>query len=215
MNAKDMQGMAAKGCAASAETSNAWQEAVEEIASYLSVGVEGCTPEESVARIKEAATDMARVQMERAERAEDALKKARGQEPCAFWWIGPDGKDNGGPYRGKPSDVAIDSARNSGCEPVLLYIRPVPTPAVAAPAVPDATCKERLQVGSEWLEVLSGLVAIADAKGKRQGSPNHCHSRPGIWDGDNIRNGLAGKPCAECAIYDRARDLLQSTGEKK
>jgi len=62
------------------------------------------------------------------DRAEKALKEAQGQEqePVAFWWIGPDGKDNGGPYRGKPSDAAIDNALNMGCEPVLLYARPVP-----------------------------------------------------------------------------------------
>lgn len=67
------------------------------------------------------------------DRAEKALKEAQEQEqePVAFWWIGPDGKDNGGPYRGKPSDAAIDNALNMGCEPVLLYARPVP----AAPAV--------------------------------------------------------------------------------
>ncbi len=59
--------------AAQVETSNAWQEAMEEIAYYLSVGVEGCTPGEAVARIKKAATDGARVQMERAERAEAAI----------------------------------------------------------------------------------------------------------------------------------------------
>lgn len=57
---------------------------------------------------------------------------------------------------------------------------------------------------------MAGLVAITEKKGKKQGSPNHSHSRPGIWDDDNIRNGLAGKPCAECEMYDRARALLQS-----
>lgn len=146
------------------------------------------------------------------DRAEKALKEE--QEPVAFWWIGPDGKDNGGPYRGKPSDSAIDNARNMGCEPVLLYARPVPSaPAVAVPAVPDATCKQCLQVDRELREVIAGLVAIAEKKGKRQGSPNHCHQRPGIWDDDN--GDLAGKPCSECAIYDRARALLQSTGDKK
>lgn len=67
------------------------------------------------------------------DRAEKALKEAQEQEPVAFWWVGPDGKDNGGPYRGKPSDAAIDNALNMGCEPVLLYARPVPAaPAVAA-----------------------------------------------------------------------------------
>ena len=78
------------------------------------------------------------------------------------------------------------------------------------PAVPDATCKQCLQVDRELREVIAGLVAIAEKKGKRQGSPNHCHQRPGIWDDDN--GDLAGKPCSECAIYDRARALLQSNG---
>jgi len=86
-------------------------------------------------------------------------------------------------------------------------------PVVAVPAVPDATCKQCLQVDRELREVIAGLVAIAEKKGKRQGSPNHCHQRPGIWDDDN--GDLAGKPCSECAIYDRARALLQSTGDKK
>ena len=68
----------------------------------------------------------------RAERDAIAAKiqKLERQEPVAFWWIGPDGKDNGGPYRGKPSDAAIDNARNSGCEPHLLFAAPVPAPSM-------------------------------------------------------------------------------------
>lgn len=62
--------------------------------------------------------------------AETELAKLREQEPVAFWWIGPDGKDNGGPYSGKPSEAAIDRARNMGCEAHLLYSDPVPAPAV-------------------------------------------------------------------------------------
>lgn len=68
----------------------------------------------------------------------------------------------------------------------------------AAPAVPE-----------EWRELLAGLLAIAEKKGKKQGSPNHSHLRPGIWDDDN-GPALSGKPCAECAMYDKARALLQS-----
>lgn len=83
------------------------------------------------------------------------------------------------------------------------YASPIPAfaaqQAATAPIVPE-----------EWREVMAGLVGIAEAKGKKQGSPNHSHSRPGIWDDDNIRNGLAGKRCAECEMYDRARALLQS-----
>jgi len=70
-------------------------------------------------------------QAERAEAAEAELAKLREQKPVAFWWIGEGGENHGGPYRGKPSDAAIDNALNMGCEPVLLYARPVP----AAPAV--------------------------------------------------------------------------------
>ena len=71
----------------------------------------------------------------RAEKAEAELAEAKRQEPVAFWWIGPDGKDNGGPYAGKPSDAAIERARNSGCDPQLLYAGPVPAaPAMAVPA---------------------------------------------------------------------------------
>ena len=122
----------------SVDQASAWQEAIEDIASYMSVGVEGCDPVEAVARIKKASDDFVRVAVQRAVRAEAALKEAQEQEPSAFWWIGPDGKDNGGPYRGKPSDFAIDNARNMGCEPILLYARPVPAaPAVAALAVPS------------------------------------------------------------------------------
>ena len=78
-------------------------------------------------------------QRERADKAEAELKEMRGQEPGAFWWIGPDGKDNGGPYRGKPSDAAIDNARKMGCEPRLLYAAPVPAPAVPSGCVAHLT----------------------------------------------------------------------------
>lgn len=137
---------------------------------------------------------------QRAEAAEAALKEAQEQEPVVFF-----------PCDWKPTrgSGVIGSIHADALFKVPLYARPVPAaPAVAAPAVSDATCKQCLQVDRELHEVIAGLVAIAEKKGKRQGSPNHCHSRPGIWDEDNIRTGLAGKPCAECAMYDRARSLL-------
>jgi hypothetical protein len=60
---------------------------------------------------------------------------------------------------------------------------------------------------AELVELLRGLVYIADKKNRgRTGSPNHAHSAPGVWDSDN--GELAGKPCAECAIYDHARAKL-------
>jgi len=121
-----------------------------------------------------------------AEKAEAELARMAQQEPVA--WM----REDGNLYLAWQKDLCLPEVRFSP-----LYAAPVP--AVAAPAVPE-----------EWREVMAGLVGIAEAKGKKHGSPNHSHSRPGIWDDDNIRNGLAGKPCAECAMYDRARALLQS-----
>lgn len=96
------------------------------------------------------------------------------------------------------NDVLRDDPKGETIiETIPLYARHVP----AAPAVPD-----------EWREVLSGLLAIAEKKGKKQGSPNHSHLRPGIWDDDN-GPVLSGKPCAECAMYDKARALLQSAAQ--
>jgi hypothetical protein len=66
-----------------------------------------------------------------------------------------------------------------------------------APPSPDA----------ELVGLLTGLVEIASKRNRgRRGSPNHGHSMPGIWDSDN--GDLAGKPCAECALYDLAVDKL-------
>lgn len=98
---------------------------------------------------------------ERAEKAEAELARMAQQEPVAFWWTGLDGKDNGGPYRGKPSDAAIDNALNMGCEPVLLYARPIPAaPAVAVPAV-----SEDFQIAAQNL---------IDAAGTSTCSPTRC-----------------------------------------
>jgi hypothetical protein len=60
---------------------------------------------------------------------------------------------------------------------------------------------------AELVGLLTGLVEIASKRNRgRRGSPNHGHSMPGIWDSDN--GDLAGKPCAECALYDLAVDKL-------
>jgi len=126
--------------------------------------------------------------MARAEAAEAELAKLREQKPVAFWWIGPDGKDNGGPYRGKPSDSAIDNARNMGCEPVLLYARPVPAvPAVAVPAVPE-----------EWREVLRECADdLAIELDQRYGDSRKYPSEQRKYE-------------AEMQPVYRARSLLQS-----
>ena len=126
-----------------------------------------------------------RTQTERAEAADAELAKLREQEPVAFWWIGPDGKNNGGPYSGKPSEAAIDSARNMGCEAHLLYSDPVPAPA--APAVP-----------AEWREVMSELAADVQAACDAE----HQHR-------DKYQSVMR-KYNNDMEIVEKARALLQS-----
>lgn len=62
------------------------------------------------------------------------------------------------------------------------------------------------------VEYLEGMIVRLnqswDGKRKKeQGSPNHGHEIPGIWDRDN--GAKAGKPCAECALYDEARAIAR------
>lgn len=57
-------------------------------------------------------------------------------------------------------------------------------------------------------KLLVDLVKVAN-KECSVGSPNHAHEVPGIWDSDNGKK--AGKPCAECAMYDLARKIVAET----
>ena len=70
--------------------------------------------------------------------------------------------------------------------------------SVPAPAVP-ATCNDNLQV--ELRDTLQWMIG-------QRGKSGHAHRVAGVWDGDN--GTKAGKPCAICAMYDKARALLQS-----
>ena len=115
------------------------------------------------------------------------MTKLREQKPVAFWWIGPDGKDNGGPYRGKPSDSAIDNARNMGCEPQLLFAGPVSVPAAPAPSVP-----------AEWREVMAELVA--DLQSACDAEHPHRDQYPSVMRKYNN----------DMEIVEKARALLQS-----
>lgn len=74
-----------------------------------------------------------------------------------------------------------------------VYAAPVPAPVV------PATCNDGLQV--ELREILQWMIG-------QRGKAGHDHRVAGIWDGDNGEK--AGKPCEICAMYDKARALLQS-----
>lgn len=63
-----------------------------------------------------------------------------------------------------------------------------------------------MEIVSIEKKLLIDLVELWKRDGCKQGSPNHGHEIPGIWDRDNWE--LAGKPCAECAIYDEVRRIV-------
>lgn len=50
------------------------------------------------------------------------------------------------------------------------------------------------------------------AKGhsKDGNAPGHAHTDPGIWDADNKKE-LAGKPCAWCALWNKATAALEKS----
>lgn len=82
---------------------------------------------------------------------------------------------------------------------------------LALDAVLEATGKmlktKAAGVPDDWRDLCARLIEIADRDcDNKQGSPNHAHERPGIWDSDNGK--LANKPCAECELYDHARRML-------
>jgi hypothetical protein len=71
---------------------------------------------------------------------------------------------------------------------------------------------DRAATHEELREVLALLYSEIPkcAHDERSGNaPGHGHSVPGIWDDDNIR-GLAGKSCAWCAVWNKAKEMKAS-----
>ena len=70
---------------------------------------------------------------------------------------------------------------------------------------------EHADAQSEQLAEMMGVFGLVmDELGKRHchggNAPGHGHTIPGVWDSDN--GELAGKPCAWCAVYNKAKELL-------
>jgi len=68
------------------------------------------------------------------------------------------------------------------------------------------TCRALIDERNEFRELLAQLVAQLDNGRDDGNAPGHAHERAGIWDDDN--GMLAGKPCAWCALWKRATNLL-------
>ena len=58
--------------------------------------------------------------------------------------------------------------------------------------------------------LVEALELVLAQSGADQGAPDHCHSKPGVWDNDsgNRSVGRAGQVCRECGVWDRARAAL-------
>lgn len=77
-------------------------------------------------------------------------------------------------------------------------------PDVIAASEPPLDC---LVMQAE-LEALKALMVelleqIGEGDSGDGNAPGHCHAIPGVWDSDNGR--LAGKPCAWCAVWNKAK----------
>lgn len=71
--------------------------------------------------------------------------------------------------------------------------------AAPTPRVPDG-----------WRDVLEAVLREMPARKDNNGNaPGHGHRIPGIWDSDN--GPLAGKPCAWCLTWNKAKKLLAAT----
>ena len=144
------------------------------------------------------------------------LAKLRKQKPVAFWWTGLDGEPYGGPYRGTPSDAAIDNARRAGCGPQLLFAVPSPVPAVAAPSVPDVLIQLRDKVTRipHRTEYLSGqqfaYVRLCEVVGEIDAllqSSQAALAVPNLVESHQIK----APDCRTCANRGRVNGLSQES----
>lgn len=61
----------------------------------------------------------------------------------------------------------------------------------------------------DLLAVFSVVISEMEDRDRNDGNaPGHGHKIPGIWDSDN--GSLSGKPCAWCAVWAKAKELIAS-----
>lgn len=75
------------------------------------------------------------------------------------------------------------------------------------------TCRTLLTERDEVRELLADVVRQLDRDNDYGNAPGHGHARPGIWDDDN--GELAGKPCAWCALWNRAKASLDTATNRQ
>lgn len=70
---------------------------------------------------------------------------------------------------------------------------------------------------TETERIIEQLVRWAIDKGYDTGAPFHAHKKAGVWDNDagNRAEGIAGKRCSDCAIWNQARRVAKKNGKRQ
>lgn len=80
----------------------------------------------------------------------------------------------------------------------------------------DSAIERELEVTKQrddLLAVFSVVISEMEDRDRNDGNaPGHGHKIPGIWDSDN--GSLSGKPCAWCAVWAKAKELIASVKGK-
>ena len=81
--------------------------------------------------------------------------------------------------------------------------------------VADYARKDALRQRDALLEVFQLVITEIEHRGARSdgNAPGHGHSIPGVWDSDNGK--LAGKPCAWCAVWKKAKEFCNAFASAK
>lgn len=79
----------------------------------------------------------------------------------------------------------------------------------AVPLYEQASIDELIKQRDDLLAVFSVVISEMEDRDRNDGNaPGHGHKIPGIWDSDN--GSLSGKPCAWCAVWAKAKELIAS-----
>ena len=75
--------------------------------------------------------------------------------------------------------------------------------------VADYALKDAERQRDELLSVIQLVIAEMEYRDRSDGNaPGHGHEIPGVWDSDN--GALAGKPCAWCAVWNKAKEFCNA-----
>ena len=84
----------------------------------------------------------------------------------------------------------------------------------AVPLYEKQDIETLMQQRDELLDVFQLIISEMERRDRNDGNaPGHGHEIPGVWDRDN--GELAGKPCAWCAVWKKAKELRGAIASAK